>query len=66
MERCKRQNGTDRAWFASEVEAIAFSVNPHNVPYHGDVPILCMNCDGYHLSRPDWPDAIAAATRRVN
>jgi hypothetical protein len=54
MQRCKRQDGTERAWFASEAEAIAFSKNPQNPAYHGDVAHACEKCNGFHLSRPEW------------
>jgi hypothetical protein len=66
--RCRRPNGTLRAWFATREEAEAFEADPQNVAYHGDVVVLCMKigCDGYHLSRPDWPDAVAAAKARIN
>ena len=66
--RCRRSNGTPRAWFATKEEALAFEADPRNVEYHGDVPVLCMKvgCDGWHLSQPDWPDARAAARILVN
>jgi hypothetical protein len=66
--RCLRaSDGKPRAWFASKEEAEAFSVSAVNTAYHGDVPVLCMRigCDGWHLSQPGWPDALAAAQRRV-
>jgi len=65
MERCRRVNGTERAWFATKEQAVAFSaIHP---AYHGDIPVLCLKigCDGFHLSQPDWPDAVAAAQRRI-
>ena len=65
-ERCRRSNGTLRAWFATKEEAEAFAADPRNIAYHGDVPVCCMKCDGWHLSRPDWPDAVAAAQTWVN
>ena len=66
--RCRRSNGTLRAWFATKEEAEAFAANPVNVHYHGDVPVLCMKigCDGWHLSQPHWPDAVAAEGAWVN
>ena len=66
--RCRRSNGTLRAWFATKEEAEAFAANPVNVHYHGDVPVLCMKigCDGWHLSQPHWPDAVAAERAWVN
>jgi len=59
--RCRRSNGTLRAWFASKEEAVAFSKNPMNTAYHGDIPVLCLKpgCNGWHLSQRDWPDAHA-------
>jgi hypothetical protein len=60
QNRCRRSNGTLRAWFATSAEAIAFAANPANVGYQGDVPVRCAKCLGWHLSQPDWPDAIAA------
>jgi hypothetical protein len=66
--KCRRSNGTLRAYFAIAAEAIAFAANPVNIAYHGDVPVLCLKpgCGGWHLSRPHWPDAQAAAKARVN
>lgn len=66
--KCRRPNGTLRAWFATKEEAEAFAADPRNTAYHGDVPVLCMNigCDGWHLSQPHWPDAMAAAQAWVN
>jgi hypothetical protein len=66
--RCRRSNGTLRAWFATKDEAEAFAADPVNVHYHGDIPVLCMTpgCDGWHLSQPHWPDATAAARAWVN
>jgi len=59
VQRCKRSNGSPRAWFPTEAQAIAFSKDPANVAYHGDVAVQCLKpgCDGWHLSRADWPDA---------
>ncbi len=66
--RCRRSNGTPRAWFATKEEALAFEADARNVAYHGDVPVLCMKrgCDGWHLSKPHWPDAVEQASRRIN
>jgi hypothetical protein len=61
--RCRRGDGTSRAWFASAEEAVAFANNPANWPvYRGDVAVQCMQpgCGGWHLSQPHWPDALAA------
>ena len=66
MKRCRRSNGTERAWFATKEEAVAFSVSAVNAAYHGDIPVLCMKCDGWHLSQPHWADALAAARTWVN
>ena len=38
---CKRANGTLRAYFSSEAEAVAFEADPTNIAYHGDVAHLC-------------------------
>src|ERR1700723_266188 len=62
--RCRRSNGTLRAWFGTKAEAVAFAENPINTANNGDIPGLCMKpgCDGWHLSQPHWPDARAAAS----
>lgn len=67
--RCRRSNGTFRAWFANAAEAVAFATNPANHPvYQGDVAVQCWTpgCGGWHLSRPWWPDAVAATKASVN
>jgi thiamine monophosphate synthase len=66
--KCRRSNGSFRAWFPTKEAAEAFAADPRNVAYQGDIPVLCMKigCDGWHLSQPDWPDAIAAAQMKVN
>ncbi len=51
---CKRQSGTDRAWFRTREEAEVFAADPANPAYHGDIPALCARCDLYHLNRPEW------------
>ena len=69
QNRCRRSNGTLRAWFATQEEAEAFAQNPANWPtYRGDIPVLCLKpgCEGWHLSQPHWPDARAAAKAWVN
>jgi hypothetical protein len=68
QNRCRRSNGTLRAWFATGEEAVAFAENPMNTAYYGDVPVLCLKpgCGGWHLSQPHWPDARAAAKAWVN
>jgi hypothetical protein len=68
LTACRRSTGTLRAWFATAAEAIAFAENPINTAYHGDVPVLCLklNCDGWHLSQPHWPDAQAQEKVLVN
>jgi len=68
QNRCRRSNGTPRAWFATAAEAVAFAENPTNTAYHGDVAVLCLRsgCGGWHLSQPHWPDARAAAKAWVN
>jgi len=57
-----------RAWFATAAEAVAFAMNPANIAYHGDVAVECrkLGCDGWHLSRPCWPDAQAAVNAQLN
>jgi len=67
MNRCRRLDGTERALFAAKEDAEAFAADPKNVRYRGDIPVLCMRtgCDGWHLSQPDWPDALAAARERI-
>jgi len=68
QNRCRRSNGTLRAWFATATEAVAFAENPRNAAYHGDVAVQCLKpgCGGWHLSQPHWPDAWAAAKAWVN
>jgi len=68
QNRCQRSNGTLRAWFATAVEAVAFAENPTNTAYQGDVAVRCLKsgCDGWHLSQPHWPDALAAAKAQIN
>ena len=50
--RCKRPSGTERAWFLTREEAIAFSKANGN--YHRDIPALCARCERYHLNQPEW------------
>jgi hypothetical protein len=66
--RCRRSNGTLRAWFSTAADAVAFAENPANTAYHGDVAVECRRrgCGGWHLSQPHWPDAQAAANARVH
>jgi hypothetical protein len=67
--RCRRANGTLRAWFATREEAEAFAADPANWPaYKNDIPVLCarLDCGGWHLSRRDWPDAILQTNAEVN
>ena len=68
QNRCRRSNGTLRAWFATVEEAVAFAENPLNTAYHGDVAVRCLKpgCGGWHLSQPHWPDACAAAKAWIN
>jgi len=42
---------------------VAFAADPKNIRYRGDIPVLCTNGCGWHLSQPHWPDAVAAAAR---
>jgi Fe-S oxidoreductase len=57
MERCKRTNGSERKWFETVEEALAFQ-KLHPEGYGADVVTLCPKCGGcFHLSHPDWlPD----------
>jgi hypothetical protein len=68
QNRCRRSNGTLRAWFSTAAEAVAFAENPLNTAYLGDVAVQCFKpgCSGWHLSQPHWPDAWAAVKGRVN
>jgi hypothetical protein len=68
QNRCRRSDGTFRAWFATAPEAVAFAENPANTSYQGDVAVHCSRpgCNGWHLSQPHWPDAQAAAKAQVN
>jgi hypothetical protein len=69
QNRCRRADGTFRAWFASAAEAVAFAENPDNGQvYKGDVAVQCLKpgCGGWHLSQPHWPDAQAVAKVWVN
>ena len=36
QNRCRRSNGTLRAWFATATEAVAFAENPRNAAYHAE------------------------------
>src|ERR1700730_17539934 len=36
LNRCRRSNGTLRAWFATAAQAVAFAENPADVAYQGD------------------------------
>jgi hypothetical protein len=53
-ERCKRTNGTERAWFRTREEAEAFAQHPANPAYHGDIAHLCAKCGFWHLSKISW------------
>ena len=68
LNRCRRANGTLRAWFATAADAEAFAANPANTAYRDDIPVLCLKpgCAGWHLSQPHWPDAQAAREGWVN
>jgi hypothetical protein len=68
QNRCRRSNGTLRAWFETAAEAVAFAENPLNTAYHGDVAVQCLKpgCGGWHLSQPHWPDACVAAKAWIN
>jgi hypothetical protein len=39
--RCRRSNGSFRAWFLSYGAARLFAADPANVAYHNDVPQMC-------------------------
>jgi len=54
LTHCKRSTGTDRAWFHTHAEAVAFANDPANVHYHGDIAHFCPKCGFYHLSKPEW------------
>jgi hypothetical protein len=51
---CKRSTGTDRAWFRTQEEAVAFANDPVNPAYHGDIAHYCAVCGFFHLSKPEW------------
>lgn len=51
MNRCRRSDGSARAWFVTREQA---EKDPANPAYHGDMAHHCLNCDCYHLSRPEW------------
>jgi hypothetical protein len=53
-ERCKRSNGTERAWFRTREEAEAFAQLPANPAYDGDIARLCAKCGFWHLSKISW------------
>jgi len=59
---CLRRNGTERAWFLSREQALAFAADPANPAYRDDVPHLCRKCGLWHLSRPEW---LSAADRAL-
>jgi hypothetical protein len=52
--RCKRSNGTERAWFHTRETAEAFAEDSKNSQYHGDIAHECPFGCGWHLSRPEW------------
>jgi hypothetical protein len=58
---CKRNSGTERAWFRTREEAEAFAQDPNNPAYHGDLARLCWKCDYYHLSQPSWLEPVLTA-----
>jgi hypothetical protein len=58
--KCRRPDGSFRAWFVTRAEAVAFAADPTNFWYRDDVPVRCVNCFGWHLSQPSWRDAVAA------
>ena len=70
MKHCLRSNGTERAWFPTKVEAVAFAETTPN--YFGDVPHLCLSCGFWHLARPEWlqnPEylaTVASFTEAIN
>jgi hypothetical protein len=53
-EPCRRESGNYRKWFLSKEEAEAFAGDPANVDYHGDMAHLCLKCNRWHLSKPEW------------
>jgi len=53
-KHCKRSTGTDRAWFRTHEEAVAFANDPANTTYHGDIAHFCASCGFFHLSKPEW------------
>jgi hypothetical protein len=61
---CVRRDGTERKWFRTEDEAVAFEQDPANHPcYRGDVAHLCDYCNRWHLSRVEW--LVPAHLRRM-
>jgi hypothetical protein len=59
---CLRSDGTERKWFNTEEEAVAFERDPANPCYHGDIAHLCELCRRWHLSKIEW---LVAAHNRV-
>lgn len=54
LEPCRRPSGAYRAYFATKKEAEAFSADPANTDYHGDIAHRCGKCGHWHLSRVEW------------
>ena len=49
---CLRSDGSERAWFHTVEEAVAFrDMHPN---YFGDVIVFCGRCGFYHCSNPNW------------
>jgi len=51
---CRRSTGTERRWFDTVEDALAFKADPLNVDYHEDEVTLCGRCGKFHLSHPSW------------
>lgn len=54
-ERCKRRDGSDRKWFVTRQDAEEFTQDPANHFYHGDTPVYCERCNGWHLEINERP-----------
>jgi hypothetical protein len=54
LEPCRRASGSFRKHFPSKEAAEAFSADPRNAAYHGDIAHRCGKCGRWHLYRAEW------------
>lgn len=53
MNRCLRSDGSERGWWETQEEAIAYR-DSHSA-YFGDRVIFCQRCGAFHCTNPNWP-----------